>query len=105
MLRRRIRPFVILLLGLTGAITHTPRAGAELFRNALSTRDFDYLPLYVGMRAGMFDQENLEVKWIQVDAGVVGSTELAASMVLQNSAMDPRKDVTFMNIGGAETSI
>ena len=37
--------------------------------------------------------------------GPGGTTELAASMVLQNHGMDPRKDVTFMNIGGAETSV
>lgn len=170
MLRCLLRPFVILLLGLTGIIFQTPKAGAELFRIALSTRDFGYLPLYVGMRAGMFAQENLEVQWIQVGSSIVvtallageidvagiagssmraaargaplkaiffpynrslfvlmgapsikrvqdlkgkiigttgpgGTTELAASMVLQNHNMDPRKDVTFMNIGGAETSV
>jgi len=32
-------------------------------------------------------------------------TEVAASMVLQHHGMDPKKDVTFMTIGGAETSI
>jgi len=37
--------------------------------------------------------------------GPGGTTELAASMVLQSNGMDPRKDVTFMNIGGAETSV
>ncbi len=143
---------------------------AELFRVALSTKDFGYLPLYVGMRAGLFAQENLEIQWIVVNsnvvvtallageidvAGIAGSsmraaargaplkanffpydkslfvlmgapsikrvqdlkgkvigttgpgatTEVAASMVLQNHGMDPKKDVTFMTIGGAETSI
>jgi ABC-type nitrate/sulfonate/bicarbonate transport system substrate-binding protein len=37
--------------------------------------------------------------------GPGATTELAASMVLQNHGMDPKKDVTFMNIGGAETSV
>lgn len=143
---------------------------AEQFRIALSTKDFGYLPLFVGMRTGMFAQENLEIQWIQVGssvvvtallageidvAGIAGSamraaargaplkailfpynrslfvlmgapgikrvqdlkgkiigttgpgatTELAASMVLQHHGMDPKKDVTFMNIGGAETSV
>ncbi|HEX5019165.1 MAG TPA: ABC transporter substrate-binding protein, partial [Candidatus Binatia bacterium] len=124
----------------------------------------------VGMRTGLFAQENLEIQWIQVGssvvvtallageidvAGIAGSsmraaargaplkailfpysrslfvlmgapgikrvqdlrgkvigttgpgatTELAASMVLQHHGMDPKKDVTFMNIGGAETSV
>ena len=143
---------------------------AELFRVALSTKDFGYLPLYVGMRSGLFAQEGLEVQWIVVNsnivvtallageidvAGIAGSsmraaargaplkanffpydkslfvfmgapgirrvqdlkgkvigttgpgatTEVAASIVLQNAGMDPKKDVTFMTIGGAETSI
>lgn len=152
------------------ALIRAPKANAELFRIALSTRDFGYLPLYVGMRTGLFAQENLEIQWIQVGssvvvtallageidvAGIAGSsmraaargaplkailfpysrslfvlmgapgikrvqdlkgkvigttgpgatTELAASMVLQHHGMDPKKDVTFMNIGGAETSV
>lgn len=158
-------PIVVII-----ALTRAPEANAELFRIALSTRDFGYLPLYVGMRTGLFAQENLEIQWIQVGssvvvtallageidaAGIAGSamraaargaplkailfpysrslfvlmgapgikrvqdlkgkvvgttgpgatTELAASMVLQNHGMDPKKDVTFMNIGGAETSV
>lgn len=143
---------------------------AEQLRIALSTKDFGYLPLFVGMRTGMFAQENLDIQWIQVGssvvvtallageidiAGIAGSamraaargaplkailfpynrslfvlmgapgikrvqdlkgkiigttgpgatTELAASMVLQHHGMDPKKDVTFLNIGGAETSV
>jgi len=143
---------------------------AELFRVALSTKDFGYLPLFVGMRSGYFAQEGLEIQWIVVNssvvvrallageidvAGIAGSsmraaargaplkanffpynkslfvlmgapgikrvqdlkgkvigttgpgatTEIAASMVLQNHGMDPKKDVTFMTIGGAETSL
>jgi NitT/TauT family transport system substrate-binding protein len=145
-------------------------AEAELFRVALSTKDFGYLPLYVGMRSGLFAQEGLEVQWIVVNsnvvvtaliageidvAGIAGSsmraaargaplkanffpydkslfvlmgapgikrvqdlkgkvigttgpgatTEIAATMVLQHHGMDPKKDVTFMTIGGAETSL
>jgi len=37
--------------------------------------------------------------------GPGATTEIAASMVLQANGMDPKKDVTFMTIGGAETSI
>jgi len=156
--------FVIpLLLSSTDAV-------AELFRVALSTKDFGYLPLYVGIRSGLFAQEGLEVQWIVVNsnvvvtaliageidvAGIAGSsmraaargaplkanffpydkslfvlmgapgikrvqdlkgkvigttgpgatTEIAATMVLQHHGMDPKKDVTFMTIGGAETSL
>jgi ABC-type nitrate/sulfonate/bicarbonate transport system substrate-binding protein len=155
----------------TLALIYRPeQARSELLRVALSTKDFGYLPLFVGMRSGMFAQENLEIQWIQVGsnvvvtaliageidvAGIAGSsmraaargaplkanffpydkslfvfmgapgikrvpdlkgkvigttgpgatTEIAASMVLQQHGLDPRKDVTFMTIGGAETSI
>jgi len=37
--------------------------------------------------------------------GPGATTEVAASMVLQHYGMDPKKDVTFMTIGGAETSL
>lgn len=159
----------IVALGI-GLVLFSTNAGAELFRVALSTKDFGYLPLYVGMRSGLFAQEGLEIQWIVVNsnvvvtaliageidvAGIAGSsmraaargaplkanffpydkslfvlmgapgikrvqdlkgkvigttgpgatTEVAASMVLQHYGMDPKKDVTFMTIGGAETSL
>ncbi|HUR71974.1 MAG TPA: ABC transporter substrate-binding protein [Candidatus Limnocylindrales bacterium] len=167
---RHYRRFVFEAL-LVFALLYNPMAGhAELFRVALSTKDFGYLPLFVGMRSGLFAQEGLEIQWIVVNsnvvvtalmageidvAGIAGSsmraaargaplkanffpyykslfvllgapeikrvqdlrgkvigttgpgatTEVAASMVLQANGMDPKKDVTFMTIGGAETSI
>ena len=153
-----------------GLVLFSINARAELFRVALSTKGFGYLPLYVGMRSGLFAQEGLEIQWIVVNssvvvtaliageidvAGIAGSsmraaargaplkanffpydkslfvlmgapgikrvqdlkgkvigttgpgatTEIAASMVLQHYGMDPKKDVTFMTIGGAETSL
>jgi len=153
-----------------GLVLFSINARAELFRVALSTKDFGYLPLYVGMRSGLFAQEGLEIQWIVVNssvvvtaliageidvAGIAGSsmraaargaplkanffpydkslfvlmgapgikrvqdlkgkvigttgpgatTEIAASMVLQHDGMDPKRDVTFMTIGGAETSL
>ncbi|HLN87248.1 MAG TPA: ABC transporter substrate-binding protein [Candidatus Limnocylindrales bacterium] len=159
----------VFALGLASAVGAV-NARAELFRVALSTKDFGYLPLFVGIRSGLFAQENLEIQWIVVNsnvvvtallageidvAGIAGSsmraaargaplkanffpydkslfvlmgapsikrvqdlkgkvigttgpgatTEVAASMVLQHHGMDPKKDVTFMTIGGAETSI
>ena len=166
MLRALLR---IVALGI-GLVLFSTNARAELFRVALSTKDFGYLPLFVGMRSGLFAQEGLEVQWIVVNsnvvvtaliageidvAGIAGSsmraaargaplkanffpydkslfvlmgapgikrvqdlkgkvigttgpgatTEVAASMVLQHYGMDPKKDVTFMTIGGAETSL
>jgi len=165
-MRRVVR---IVALGI-GLVLFSTNARAELFRVALSTKDFGYLPLFVGMRSGLFAQEGLEIQWIVVNsnvvvtaliageidvAGIAGSsmraaargaplkanffpydkslfvlmgargikrvqdlkgkvigttgpgatTEVAASMVLQHYGMDPKKDVTFMTIGGAETSL
>lgn len=159
----------IVALGI-GLVLFSTNARAELFRVALSTKDFGYLPLFVGMRSGLFAQEGLEIQWIVVNsnvvvtaliageidvAGIAGSsmraaargaplkanffpydkslfvlmgapgikrvqdlkgkvigttgpgatTEVAASMVLHHYGMDPKKDVTFMTIGGAETSL
>ena len=165
-MRRMLR---IVALGI-GLVLFSTNARAELFRVALSTKDFGYLPLFVGIRSGLFAQEGLEIQWIVVNsnvvvtaliageidvAGIAGSsmraaargaplkanffpydkslfvlmgapgikrvqdlkgkvigttgpgatTEFAASMVLQHYGMDPKKDVTFMTIGGAETSL
>ena len=54
---------IILVIAL---IVLSSNAGAELFRVALSTKDFGYLPLYVGMRSGLFGREGLEIQWIVV---------------------------------------
>jgi NitT/TauT family transport system substrate-binding protein len=162
-------PLRAMALGI-GLVLFSINARAELFRVALSTKDFGYLPLYLGMRSGLFAQEGLEIQWIVVNssvvvtaliageidvAGIAGSsmraaargaplkanffpydkslfvlmgapgikrvqdlkgkvigttgpgatTEIAASMVLQHYGMDPKRDVTFMTIGGAETSL
>jgi NitT/TauT family transport system substrate-binding protein len=165
-MRRMLR---IVALGI-GLVLFSTNARAELFRVAISTKDFGYLPLFVSIRSGLFAQEGLEIQWIVVNsnvvvtaliagkidvAGIAGSsmraaargaplkanffpydkslfvlmgapgikrvqdlkgkvigttgpgatTEVAASMVLQHYGMDPKKDVTFMTIGGAETSL
>ena len=55
-------------------------AEAELFRVALSTKDFGYLPLYVGMRSGLFAQEGLEVQWIVVNSNVVVTALIAGEI-------------------------
>jgi len=142
----------------------------ERLRVALSTKDFGYLSLFVGMRANFFRDEGFEVQWIQVNPNVViaallggeldvaaaagsaqraavrgaplksiffsyakstfvllgspevkkvrdlkgkvigttgpgSSTELAASIVLQHYGLNPKSDVAFFNIGGAESSV
>ena len=42
---------------LDGLAAQPAQARAEQFRVALSTKDFGYLPLFVGIRAGLFAQE------------------------------------------------
>lgn len=163
-------PLTVLALALAVVIFVPCFVNAELLRVALSTKDFGYLPLFVGMRSGMFAQEGLDIQWIQVStnvvvsallsgeidvAGIAGSsmrasargaplkanffpyskslfvlmgapeikkvqdlrgkivgttapgatTEIAAAMVLEHYGLDPKKDVSFRVVGGADTSI
>lgn len=165
--KKLLMPFVFAL----AVVIPGPRfLNAESLRVALSTKDFGYLPLFVGMRSGMFAQEGLDIQWIQVGtnvvvtallageidvAGIAGSsmraaargaplkanffpyskslfvlmgapeikrvqdlrgkiigttapgatTEIAAAMVLEHYGLDPKKDVSFRVVGGADTSI
>lgn len=159
-----------LLLALHALCAPTRAVAIDRVRVALSTRDFGYLPLFIGMRAGLFREEGLEIQWIQVNTSVVvtaliggeldvaasagsamraatrgaalkaiffphykstfvligapeikkvqdlkgkvigitspgSSTELAAAMVLEAHGLNPKKDVTYFSVGGAETSV
>jgi ABC-type nitrate/sulfonate/bicarbonate transport system substrate-binding protein len=168
---RRLKKLLTLCSFALAVLISGPRfVNAELLRVALSTKDFGYLPLFVGMRSGMFAQEGLEIQWIQVStnvvvtallageidvAGIAGSsmrasargaplkanffpyskslfvlmgapeikkvqdlkgkiigttapgstTEIAAAIVLEHYGLDPKRDVSFRIVGGAETSI
>ncbi len=62
------------------ALTQPNSGHAELLRVALSTKDFGYLPLFVGIRSSMFAQENLEIEWIQVGANVVVTALIAGEI-------------------------
>jgi len=160
----------MILLPLCFSLVPAEAATLERIRVALSTKDFGYLPLFVGIRAGLFKEEGLEVQWLVVNTNVVitalisgeldvaasagsamraaargaalkaiffphhrstfvligspeikkvqelkgkvigitspgSSTELAASMVLEHYGLNPKKDVTFFSVGGAETSL
>lgn len=168
--RRPTKLLMLFAFALAVMILGPRFVNAELLRVALSTKDFGYLPLFVGMRSGMFAQEGLEIQWIQVStnvvvtallageidvAGIAGSsmrasargaplkatffpyskslfvlmgapeikrvqdlrgkvigttapgatTEIAAAMVLEHYGMDPKRDVSFRIVGGADTSI
>ncbi|MGE5216891.1 MAG: ABC transporter substrate-binding protein [Chloroflexota bacterium] len=142
----------------------------EPIRVALPDKSFGQLPLFIGIRAGLFGGEGLEVQWIlirsntiapalmggEIDVaaaagstmrvaargaplkaiffpfykstfvfvgapeikrvpdlkgkvvGVTGprnSTQIAASIVLQQNGLNPDKDVTFFTVRGGETIV
>ena len=58
----------------------------EKLRVALTTKDFGYLPLFVGMRAGYFQQEGYEIQWIQIRSNVIASALLAGEVDIGASA-------------------
>lgn len=76
--------FLLVLLAIPPFIC-TEAFGLERVRVALSTKDFGYLPLFVGIRAGLFKEEGLEVQWLVVNTNVVitaligGELDVAAS--------------------------
>jgi ABC-type nitrate/sulfonate/bicarbonate transport system substrate-binding protein len=80
----------ILYLGLAAFITAvgTPdrTLAAERVRVGLTTRDFGYLPFYIGIRAGYFADEGLDVQWIQVQSNVTTSALLAGELDVAASA-------------------
>ena len=59
---------------------------ADRIRVALTTKDFGYLPLFVGMRAGIFSDEGLDLQWIQVRSNVTTSALIAGEIDVSASA-------------------
>jgi ABC-type nitrate/sulfonate/bicarbonate transport system substrate-binding protein len=60
--------------------------GAERVRIGLSTKDFGYLPLFVGIRAGYFADEGLDAQWIVVRSNVTTSALIAGELDVAASA-------------------
>jgi len=58
----------------------------DRIRVALTTKDFGYLPLFVGMRAGFFADEGLDLQWIQVRSNVTTSALIAGEIDVAASA-------------------
>jgi NitT/TauT family transport system substrate-binding protein len=169
---RTIAILVVAIFVLAGGLvcfsTSTPAVGADWIRVALPDKSFGQLPLFIGIRAGLFKDEGLEVQWIVIRSNVIApaliageidvaaaagstmrvaargaplkaiffpfykstfdlvgapeikrvqdlkgkvvgvtgprnSTQIAASMVLQQHGLNPEKDVTFFTVGGGET--
>jgi NitT/TauT family transport system substrate-binding protein len=146
----------------------TEALGTDRIRVALPDKSFGQLPLFIGIRSGLFRGEGLEVQWILIRSNLIApaliggeidvaaaagstmrvavrgaplkaiffpfykstfvlvgapeikrvqdlkgkvigvsgprnSTQIAASMVLQQHGLNPEKDVTFFTVGGGET--
>lgn len=61
-------------------------AAAERVRVGLTTKDFGYLPLFVGIRAGYFADEGIDLQWIQVRSNVATSALIAGELDVAASA-------------------
>jgi ABC-type nitrate/sulfonate/bicarbonate transport system substrate-binding protein len=60
--------------------------GAERVPIGLSTKDFGYLPLFVGIRAGYFADEGLDAQWILVRSNVTTAALIAGELDVAASA-------------------
>src|ERR1043166_5926983 len=58
----------------------------ERIRVALSTKDYGYLPLFVGIGAGFFRDEGLEVQWLVVNTNVVVTALMAGEIDVAGAA-------------------
>ncbi len=58
----------------------------ERIRVALSTKDYGYLPLFVGIGAGFFKDEGLEVQWLVVNTNVVVTALMAGEIDVAGAA-------------------
>src|SRR5581483_9411963 len=56
------------------------------FAAALATKDYGYLPLFVGMRAGFFKDEGLDVQWLVVNTNVVVTALMAGEIDVAGAA-------------------
>jgi ABC-type nitrate/sulfonate/bicarbonate transport system substrate-binding protein len=61
-------------------------ATLERVRVALSTKDYGYLPLFVGMRAGLFKEEGLEVQWLVVNTSIVVTALMGGELDVAGAA-------------------
>src|ERR1051325_7001125 len=73
------------LLALASAPSRAASA-PERIRVALSTKDYGYLPLFVGIGAGFFRDEGLEVQWLVVNTNVVVTALMAGEIDVAGAA-------------------
>jgi ABC-type nitrate/sulfonate/bicarbonate transport system substrate-binding protein len=67
---------------------------AERVRVGLTTKDFGYLPLFVGTRAGYFANEGIDLQWIQVRSNVATSALIAGELDIAASAGSAMRTAT-----------
>lgn len=74
------------MCGIFSPLSSHEAAAADRIRVALTTKDFGYLPLFVGIRAGIFADEGLDLQWIQVRSNVTTSALIAGEIDVAASA-------------------
>jgi ABC-type nitrate/sulfonate/bicarbonate transport system substrate-binding protein len=84
---------VLIIAALSSVGTRTA-AAAETVRVGLTTKDFGYLPLFVGTRAGYFANEGIDLQWIQVRSNVATSALIAGELDIAASAGSAMRTAT-----------
>jgi len=91
------RPIILVALLITCALssigTRTARS-AERVWVGLTTKDFGYLPLFVGTRAGYFAAEGIDLQWIQVRSNVATSALIGGELDIAASAGSAMRTAT-----------
>src|SRR5687768_5889089 len=82
---RRITMVAVLMVSALSSIGIKTTA-AERVRVGLTTKDFGYLPLFVGIRAGYFAGEGIDLQWIQVRSNVATSALIGGELDVAASA-------------------
>ncbi|HEU4340802.1 MAG TPA: ABC transporter substrate-binding protein [Candidatus Binatia bacterium] len=76
----------ILIALILSTICASEASAAEKFRVGLTTKDFGYLPLFVGVRAKYFADEGLDLEWIVVRSNVTTAALIAGELDVAASA-------------------
>jgi len=78
--------FLLLLAAITAPALSRNANAADRVRIGLTTKDFGYLPIFVGIRAGYFADEGLDPQWIVVRSNVTTSALIAGELDVAASA-------------------
>ena len=95
--QKLIRPITLVALLITCALSSIATrtaVSAERVRVGLTTKDFGYLPLFVGTRAGYFATEGIDLQWIQVRSNVATSALIGGELDIAASAGSAMRTAT-----------